>query len=152
MYSHHKVRVTKEFSFEMAHALEGHDGKCRNIHGHSYHLSVTIIGTPIHNLNNPKNGMVMDFGDLKGIVERVVIEPLDHSLVLFEESEFKRGIKNCSGQLVVFKPYNPTCENLIIDFARQIRSALPGGAQLHSLKLRETQTGYAEWHASDNVT
>ena len=145
-----KVRVTKEFSFEMAHALEGHDGQCRYIHGHSYHLSVTVIGTPVQDTVNPKNGMVIDFSDLKKIVKKTVLDPLDHSLVLFEQSRFLGQVKSWTGQKVVLTPYNPTCENLVIDFAKRIRGELPPGTQLYRLVLRETQTGYAEWYASDN--
>ena len=68
-----RIRLTKEFSFESAHALEGYDGKCRHIHGHSYRLYVTIIGEPISDSVNPKYGMVMDFGDLKNIVNEEII-------------------------------------------------------------------------------
>jgi 6-pyruvoyltetrahydropterin/6-carboxytetrahydropterin synthase len=52
-----KIRVSKEFHFEMAHALWNYDGPCKNIHGHSYKLIVTVIGTPLNDPNNPKNGM-----------------------------------------------------------------------------------------------
>ena len=52
----------------MAHLLEGYDGPCRNVHGHSYKLEVTVIGTPLPDISNPKYGMVMDFGILKEIV------------------------------------------------------------------------------------
>ncbi|HQH18564.1 MAG TPA: 6-carboxytetrahydropterin synthase, partial [Bacteroidales bacterium] len=55
------IRITKEFKFEMAHALWGYDGPCKNIHGHSYYLYVTIIGSPINNPQSPKNGMVIDY-------------------------------------------------------------------------------------------
>ena len=64
-----KIRITKEFSFETGHALYGYDGKCRNVHGHSYHLSVTVIGNPITDSSHVKLGMVIDFGDLKKIVK-----------------------------------------------------------------------------------
>ncbi|HQQ12325.1 MAG TPA: 6-carboxytetrahydropterin synthase, partial [Bacteroidales bacterium] len=63
-----KIRITKEFKFEMAHALLGYDGPCRNVHGHSYELIVTVIGEPIAETGHVKLGMVMDFGDLKRIV------------------------------------------------------------------------------------
>jgi len=64
-----KIRITKQFTFETAHALYGYDGKCRNIHGHSYKLDVTVIGEPITDMDNVKCGMVIDFGDLKHIVK-----------------------------------------------------------------------------------
>lgn len=147
-----KVRVTKKFSFEMAHALEGHDGKCRNIHGHSYFLYVTIIGQPFNSDDNPKNGMVIDFADLKVIVNREIIDPLDHALILYDKSEFLDSIQQHTYQKLVIKPYNPTCENMIIDFAHTINKHLPEGITLHGLKLEETKTSYAEWFEGDNCS
>ena len=76
-----KIRVTKEFNFEIAHALWNYDGPCANIHGHSYKMFVTVIGEPIENGNDPKNGMVIDFGDLKTIVNEQVVHPMDHAIV-----------------------------------------------------------------------
>jgi len=63
------IRVTKEFSFEMAHVLWNYDGPCKNVHGHSYRLFVTLSGFPVDNQENPKNGMVIDFGDLKVLLK-----------------------------------------------------------------------------------
>ena len=68
------IRITKEFKFEMAHALMGYDGLCRNIHGHSYGLNVTVAGYPIDEEGHPKLGMVMDFGDLKKIVRKAIVD------------------------------------------------------------------------------
>ena len=64
-----KIRVTKSFGFETGHALYGYDGLCKNVHGHSYKLYVTVIGSPIDDQNHVKNGMVIDFKDLKTIVK-----------------------------------------------------------------------------------
>ena len=71
-----KIRITKKFRFEAAHALYGYDGKCKNIHGHNYKLFVTVIGVPVNDNSNAKEGMVMDFGDLKKIVNTQIIEKL----------------------------------------------------------------------------
>jgi len=59
------IRISKEFKFETGHALFGYDGLCKNVHGHSYKLTVTLMGTPISDSKNVKFGMVMDFSDLK---------------------------------------------------------------------------------------
>ena len=77
-----KIRLTKIFNFEAAHALMNYDGPCKNIHGHSYKLEVTIIGRPVKDESSPKDGMVMDFGDLKEIIKKSIIEQFDHSLIL----------------------------------------------------------------------
>jgi 6-pyruvoyl tetrahydropterin synthase/QueD family protein len=148
------IRVTKEFTFEMAHALYGHDGMCKNIHGHSYHLSVTLIGKPIANDNSPKNGMVIDFSFLKSIVIESIIREFDHALVLNKNSPHKLLTENADkSELlhnVLLVPYQPTCENLLIDFAARINRELLGEHKLFSLKLRETQSSYAEWFSEDN--
>ena len=147
-----KIRITKEFTFETGHALYGYDGKCRNVHGHSYHLSVTIMGTPITDTSQVKLGMVMDFGDLKKIVKEEVVDPFDHATVFNKNTphvELAQELES-RGHKIILANYQPTSENMVIDFAERIQNRLPDTISLHSLKLRETGTAYAEWYASDN--
>ena len=147
-----KIRLTKEFSFEAAHALGGYDGPCREIHGHSYRLFVTVKGEPISEEGDPKLGMVMDFGDLKRIVNREIVDRLDHSFVL-RDSEPNVGLREVLGakfSKVVLVDYQPTCENMLSDFAARLQSALPANVELYSLRLHETATSYAEWYNDDN--
>lgn len=144
-----KIRLTKEFCFEMSHALDNYDGLCRNIHGHSYKLMVTIKGEPIRNRDNPKCGMVMDFGDLKRIVESQIIDKYDHALVLNRNSSFAQFAKDIETKMVL-SDYQPTCENFLTDFAQRISDKLPQGIELVSLRLHETATSFAEWFAKDN--
>lgn len=143
------IRLTKEFHFEMAHALFEHDGPCKNIHGHSYKLSVTIIGIPIKDKKSPKIGMVADFSDLKKIVGENIIQLLDHALVLNESTDSKitNGLKN---QKLILVDFQPTCENMLIFIAKKLKNALPFEFKLHHLLLRETASSYAEWYAEDN--
>jgi 6-pyruvoyltetrahydropterin/6-carboxytetrahydropterin synthase len=145
------IRVTKEFPFEMAHVLWNYDGPCKNVHGHSYRLFVTLSGTPSDNEDNPKNGMVIDFSDLKTIVKRQVVNIFDHSVVISSKIEKEKAemFKKLFGNTVLVN-YQPTCENLVADFAGRIGPNLPAGIKLHSLKLYETATSYAEWFAGDN--
>jgi len=146
------IRLTKEFKFEMAHALAGYDGPCRHIHGHSYELYVTITGSPIADSSSPHFGMVMDFGQLKRIVRSCIVDEFDHSLLLHKETA-PAHISDM-GDLVerlILVNYQPTSENLLIDFAERLNKLLPDNVKLHSLKLRETVTSYAEWFASDNA-
>ena len=146
-----KVRITKQFNFEMAHALYGYDGKCKNMHGHTYHLDVCVIGKPISDKSNVKFGMVIDFGDLKKIVKSEIIDVLDHSVMLNKNTPHKAmaDFLKAEGHYVVMVDYQPTTENMIIDFAQKIKSRLPEHISLHSLKLRETQSSFAEWYAED---
>ena len=145
------IRITKEFKFEMAHALKGYDGPCRNIHGHSYELLVTISGYPITDTKSPKLGMVMDFGNLKKIVRTAIIDIYDHALVL-NSSMPKNLIEKLSENFdkVILLDYQPTSEMMVADFANIIMKQLPPKANLKYLQLRETVTSYAEWYATDN--
>ncbi|WP_027127631.1 6-pyruvoyl trahydropterin synthase family protein [Gelidibacter mesophilus] len=147
-----KIRITKQFSFETGHALYGYDGKCKNVHGHSYKLSVTVIGTPINDTSNVKYGMVIDFSDLKTIVKREIVDVFDHVTVFNKNTphvELAKELKN-RGHNVLLVNYQPTSEMMVIDFAEKINHYLPDNIQLHSLKLQETDTSFAEWYASDN--
>jgi len=145
------IRVTKEFSFEMAHVLWNYDGPCRNVHGHSYRLFVTLSGIPSDDPQDPKNGMVIDFSDLRDIVKREIINLFDHAVTVSADYDREKlGVfKTMFGNTVVVG-YQPTCENLTTDFASRIKKHLPEKIRLHSLKLYETATSFAEWHASDN--
>ncbi len=145
------LRVTKEFSFEMAHALWNYDGPCKNVHGHSYRLFVTLAGFPVNDQQNPKNGMVIDFTDLKEIIKKEIISVFDHSVTVSGDYDRKKleMFKSMFGNTNIVD-YQPTCENLVADFARRIKKNLPDKVRLYSLKLYETATSYAEWFASDN--
>ncbi|MGA1976977.1 MAG: 6-carboxytetrahydropterin synthase [Bacteroidales bacterium] len=145
------IRVTREFTFEMAHALRNYDGPCRNVHGHSYRLFVTISGTPLGETNNPKDGMVIDFTELKKIVLENIVSIFDHSVTLCRDfdNEKMEMMKKTFGNAVIVS-YQPTCENLVTDFAERLKTKMPEGVRLHSLRLYETAKSYAEWFADDN--
>lgn len=147
------IRITKQFSFETGHALYGYDGKCKNVHGHSYKLSVTVIGSPITDRSNVKFGMVIDFSDLKKIVKEEIVDQFDHATVFNETTphvELANELKN-RGHHVILVDYQPTSENMVVDFADRIVARLPSGIKLFSLKLQETESSFAEWYASDNL-
>lgn len=148
-----KIRLTKLFTFETGHALHGYDGKCKNVHGHSYKLEVTVIGTPINDTNHIKNGMVIDFGDLKKIVNKEIVDQFDHATVFNKNTPHAELAKEMQirGHNVILVNYQPTSENMIIDFAEKISAKLPSYVSLHSLKLKETETSFAQWFASDNT-
>jgi len=116
-----KIRITKEFNFEAAHALDGYDGKCKDIHGHSYHLEVTILGYPEENKDVSSCGMVIDFSDLKKVVKSNILSFYDHHLILRKDSRFK-GIEKTNKRV-----------NYVV-----------------YAMLRETANSFAEWRIEDN--
>ena len=146
------IRLTKEFNFEAAHSLEGYDGACREIHGHSYRLFVTIKGEPSTDAYDPKQGMVMDFGLLKRIVNEQIVSRFDHAFVVRRTAQGQQLRQMLSDYYsnIVMVDYQPTCENMLADFAARIARRLPEGIKLYALKMYETATSYAEWYAADN--
>lgn len=146
------IRITREFTFEMAHALWNYDGACRNIHGHSYRLFVTISGIPLDDPGNPKFGMVLDFKDLKALIKRPIVDFFDHSLVVYRKTDedLLANVRKMYENVHVFD-FQPTCENLLVYIVRKIKKTLPEGLRLSAVKLYETATSYAEWHEADNL-
>lgn len=138
--------LTKEFSFEMAHALVGYDGACREIHGHSYRLFVTVEGEPCTSEQSPKLGMAVDFGDLKRIVRQTVVEPFDHSFVIRRTPDTAEVIAVLKRHFakIYDTEWQPTCEHLAEHFASLITPRLPEGVKLRRIKLCETATSFVE--------
>ena len=133
----------------MAHALYGYDGLCKNIHGHSYRLWVTVIGNILKDESSVKNGMVLDFSILKKIVNPEIVDKYDHSLVLNGNSPHA-NIDLTAFEKVFHLPYQPTSENLVLDFVKIIKKKLPENVKLHKVILSETANSFAEWCADDN--
>ena len=134
----------------MAHALWGYDGLCKNIHGHSYVLKVTVRGTPIEDPDDKKLGMVIDFGDLKRVVNKYIVDIFDHSLILNENAPVDKftDIQDMFDRKTWFD-FQPTAENLVVYFAGILQSQLPLNISLHSIRLYETVNSYAEWFSED---
>jgi 6-pyruvoyltetrahydropterin/6-carboxytetrahydropterin synthase len=135
------TRVTKIFSFEAAHRLPNHSGKCKNLHGHSYKLEVTVIGEAKKQKNVSDEGMVIDFGELSKIIKTHVVDVYDHALLTSETHSF--------GELkVVYFSFAPTCEILLEHIVTVLLEIF--SVSLICVKLWETETSYCTWYADDN--
>jgi 6-pyruvoyltetrahydropterin/6-carboxytetrahydropterin synthase len=146
------IRVSKKFTFDLAHALLNYDGLCKNIHGHTYTLTITLIGKPYHLQNDSKDGMVVDFSEIKKIVQSQIISKFDHALVLNENSNpnLIASLKECAYK-IVFTKFQPSCENLLIDIKDELMPLFTNNATLYAIRLDETPTSYAEWFINDQV-
>lgn len=135
----------------MAHALDGYDGLCRNVHGHSYKFFVTVLGTPSVDETDTKLGMVMDFGVLKGIVNELIVDRFDHTLVLRDNAENRKLAHEMrhKWERIELLPYQPTCEMMLLDFAGQLQRALPPHVTLVEMELYETARSKATWTVLD---
>ncbi|WP_035842168.1 6-pyruvoyl trahydropterin synthase family protein [Crocinitomix catalasitica] len=145
------LRVTKIFELETAHALWGYDGKCANIHGHSYKLTVSIAGEVLNDNSAVKNGMIIDFSDLKKIVKSAVVEDFDHALLVNGNTPHAKykDVENGFSKIILCD-YQPTCENMLIDMVKRLVAKMPEGIILKYAKLQETQSSFAEWFLEDN--
>lgn len=145
-----KVRITKEFHFEMSHCLNNYKGLCANIHGHSYKLFVTLKGEPNKDESSPYYGMVMDFSLLKAIVQREVLDVLDHSIVIEKHSKYISAIESLDTKKQIID-FQPTCENLVLYIKKKIEKFLPENVELQKIVLYETASSSAEWNMEDQI-
>lgn len=145
------IRISRVFRFDASHALQTSNGSCKPIHGHSYTLTVTLLGEPHQLADDHTKGMVINFSDLSSLVEAFVIKPWQHALLLHQHAPagLIESWKKIDKKLVLL-PYQPTCENLLLDIRDTLQEHLPQETILHSLKLAESENAFVEWHANDN--
>ncbi len=141
------LQVTKIFHFETAHAIHGYSGACRNIHGHSYELFVTVSGKEEGDTYIPGTGFVVDFKELKHCVNDAVVKYLDHKLVLSKNFLAQNPFLEKTENLIVWE-VEPSAENILIFIKENILKALPADIYLEKLKIYETRDSFAEWSAS----
>ena len=131
------MKIAKEFRWEMGHRLLEHKGKCYNLHGHSYRLMVEFSG------DVSKNGMLIDYFDVKKIVGPIVDE-LDHCIVVNKnDTELLNALKNLRSNYVLLD-YESTAENLCTYFLTKIsETLLPDNIEQIMVKVFETENTYA---------
>lgn len=147
------VTSTKEFTWDMAHMLAGHQGLCKNLHGHTYKMEVTVAKQDNGlQQDGPSEGMVIDFKELKDLVQEIIVAPLDHATMINTNStsNFEMHVLEllkAYGKKVVCVPYRPTAENMAINFMISLRAALAKrelNINIVKLRVYETPTSYAE--------
>jgi 6-pyruvoyltetrahydropterin/6-carboxytetrahydropterin synthase len=146
------IRLTRVFLFDMSHVLLNYPGKCKNIHGHTYRLEVTVKGVPCNDETSPKKGMLIDFSDFKNLIQDKIITTWDHALMIHQNSDpiLLNALKN-NYEKIIAVSFQPTTENMICELAAIIKKLLPSDLQLFSLRLYETEKSFAEWYASENT-
>lgn len=138
------LKLTKIFHFEMAHAIHGYAGACKNIHGHSYELHVGVSSDRTATTYLPTPGFMIDFKVIKKLVKAAVVEKLDHCLVVSADFIAANPNHASTENLVIFEA-EPTAENLLLYIKQILQQALPDKIKLVHLKLFETKDSYAEW-------
>jgi len=140
------LRLTKIFHFEMAHAIHGYQGACKNIHGHSYELHVTLGTSTLQTEYIPSPGFIIDFKQIKNLVNSAVIDKFDHSLILSEAYIKEHPSDHAQDNLIIW-PVEPSAENILLYLQELLHAKLPSDIKLLQIKLFETKDSFAEWIA-----
>lgn len=136
------MKIAKEFSWEMGHRLTFHKGKCKNLHGHTYKCMVELNGIQDY------NGMVLDYYELKKIVDPI-LEELDHSFMVYKNDiELLNALEKMNSRKVVVD-FETTAENICLYLLEKIKSsALPSNIKSIKVRVLETENSYAEEEAA----
>ncbi|MCO6519722.1 MAG: 6-carboxytetrahydropterin synthase QueD [Snodgrassella sp.] len=135
-------KIAKEFQFDACHMLDGHQGKCHNLHGHTYRLIVEV-SSPLQPQGSSKE-MVMDFADIKTIINQHIISQLDHAYLYDETNNNERKIAALLKQMqrkVFAFPCRTTAEGISRFIFNQLTAYLP----VSKIILWETPTSYCEY-------
>jgi 6-pyruvoyltetrahydropterin/6-carboxytetrahydropterin synthase len=134
------ITVTKTIKFDAAHVLTNHQGLCKNLHGHTYRVDVSVAETA-----GEENDMVIDFKDLKRIAAETICEKFDHAFICNTASRGEMEIAEVverHGMRTVRLPFRSTAENLARYFFRELKPRIPG---LAMVKVWETADSSAEY-------
>ncbi len=145
--------ITKSIEIDMGHRVPNHKSKCKNLHGHRYRIEVGVDGEVISEKGSSKEGMVIDFGDLKEIMLDSINKVFDHSLIVYGEDEFKILFEELRkrGQKINFVPFIPTAENIAKHFYDIMKESLEKvSIKIKFVKVFETPTSMAQY--SEEIT
>lgn len=140
-----EVTVCKTFSFDAAHQLVGHFGKCANLHGHTYKLEVKLRAVPNKIEGSTDEGFVIDFYHLKKLVNERIVDKMDHAFLAKGDEPALKSLIDTGAKVVVLG-FRSTCENMAIYICRLLKSE---GVPVHAVRMWETPTGWAEVLADD---
>ena len=138
------LTCTKEVSWEMAHRLSFHHGLCKNLHGHTYKLQATFKSES----GKMQNGMIADFSSIKGVLQRAVVDKLDHACWLngkTDDTHIGTALKDL-GLKFLYTGFEPTAENMVAQIAAWIEDDIKDSDTiLVELRLYETPTSWVTW-------
>ena len=142
--------ITRKFEFDAGHRIPNHNSVCKNLHGHRYVLEVTLQGEIIDYENASDFGMIIDFGDVKSIINKCLIDKWDHAFLVYEKDEIiLHFLNSLPNHKTVVLPCVPTAENLVYTAYKIINQELNtiycGKINIVHAKLYETPNCWAEY-------
>lgn len=137
------LTVAKTVAFDAAHLLTGHGGQCRNLHGHTYRVTVELGNVPP--LPGQPEDMVMDFKELKAVLNEEIVAPCDHAFLCDTQSDVERDIAATlrrHGLRVYELPHRSTSECLAAHFFGKLKAR---GLPVTALSVSETPESLATY-------
>jgi 6-pyruvoyltetrahydropterin/6-carboxytetrahydropterin synthase len=143
------ITISRTFEWDMGHRVTNHDSQCRNLHGHRYKMEVSIGGKLIDEAGSSQEGMILDFGKLKSVVNDTVVDVLDHSFAYWDKDTIISNLAEANKDLKFVKLATvPTVECLVEYIASLIKDELSKQLpeiSLTEIVLYETPKCYATW-------
>jgi len=147
------ISITRRLEFDSGHRIPNHDGQCRHLHGHRYAIEVTLTGEVADHPGKADDGMVLDFGDIKRLINQYVVDLWDHAFLVAKEDEgLVAFLASLPNHKTVVMEHVPTVENLanaaFTILQPVFNKAFGGRLELSALRLYETPNCWADVHHS----
>lgn len=149
------MQITRRLEFDAGHRIPNHQSQCRHLHGHRYALEVTLAGGVLHDPSSPRDGMVMDFGDVKAIAKTHLVDLWDHAFLVYRDDKAVADfLATLPGHKTVILDVVPTAENLAHQafalLAPLYRNAFGEELTLYRVRLYETPNCWADAFAPND--
>jgi 6-pyruvoyltetrahydropterin/6-carboxytetrahydropterin synthase len=143
------MRITRRLEFDAGHRIPNHKSQCRHLHGHRYAIEITLSGEIIAAAGSSEEGMVMDFGDVKEIAKRLVVDAWDHAFLVYSgDREVADFLRSLPDHKTVVLDVVPTAENLAREAFRLLepayRDVYGNALRLERVRLYETPNNWAD--------
>lgn len=143
------MRITRRLEFDAGHRIPDHLSRCRHLHGHRYAIEITLSGTILRGGRTPREGMVMDFADVKSLAWNHLVERWDHAFLVWREDvELLELLARLPGHKTVVLDVVPTAENLaevaFAVFDKVYRDTYGNRLRLERVRLYETPNCWAD--------
>ncbi|MHA1829438.1 MAG: 6-pyruvoyl trahydropterin synthase family protein [Candidatus Heimdallarchaeaceae archaeon] len=142
------MKIVKEIQWDMGHRITNHDSVCRNLHGHRYKAEICVEGKLVNTKGSSREGMVIDFGDVKKIAMKHIHDVLDHGFMVWKKDKLLVNFfKKNEGLKHIIVPFVPTSENIaawiFLTLDKHLKDRFKTDLKLYSIKLWETPTSSA---------
>jgi len=144
------MRITRRLEFDAGHRIPDHASQCKHLHGHRYVIEISLTGDIIHKDGDPANGMVMDFGEIKQIAKRELVDHWDHAFLAYRnDTPIVDFLDSLPDHKTILLDAVPTAENLALIAFRILDAhytdSFGNHLRLERVRLYETPNCWADF-------